>query len=96
MKQSYVPHPIDTGSVAVPPELAALGEQLARNTHEVWAYHRLREGWTWGESLDPEAKKHPNLVPYEELSEADKDYDRRTSMEAVKMMLALGYRLTKE
>ena len=44
---------------------------------------------------DDARKEHPNLVPYEELSEADKDYDRATAMETIKAILSLGYRIEK-
>ena len=40
-------------------------------------------------------KQHPCLVPYEELSEVEKDYDRRTSMETLKFIIAQGYTISK-
>lgn len=96
MKNGYIPRPVDTSAVTVPPELTQLGEYLARNIHEIWSQHRISEGWTWGEKHDAEAKTHPDLVPYEELSEGEKDYDRNTSMETIKLILSLGYKLVKE
>lgn len=95
MKETYQPHPIDTSTIEVPPELTELGEYLARNIHEVWAQQRIGEGWTWGALRDADAKTHPDLVPYEELPESEKDYDRNTSMETIKVILSLGYKLTK-
>lgn len=91
----YKPAPRDTSSVRLPSDLAALTELLARNTHENWARRRLDEGWTYGPERDDAKKRHPSLVPYEELSESEKEYDRTTAMETVKTILALGYRIAK-
>lgn len=91
----YRPNPIDTSGVRVPPEVRDLTEQLARNTHEVWARGRMAEGWRFGPNRDDEAKTHPGLVPYDELPESEKDYDRNTAMETVRAILALGYRICK-
>lgn len=95
-KKPYVPCPIDTGCVQVPAEVEELGEYLARNVHEVWARQRLGEGWQYGKTLSRENKIHPSLVPYEELPESEKDYDRNTCMETLKAILALGFEIKKK
>jgi len=92
----YQPRPLDTNDVILSPEVTELLEQLARNTHEVWAAERMKEGWTWGPVSSDERKEHPCLVPYEELPEAEKDYDRRTSEETLRVISLLGYQITKE
>ena len=92
---TYKPAPRDTSGVVLPRPIEALTELLARNTHENWARQRIAEGWQYGPRRDDERKEHPNLVPYEELSEADKEYDRSTAMETIKAILALGYRIEK-
>ena len=89
----YTPRPIDTSGIDLPDGLQALAEQLAENAHENWAQLRRSEGWTWGEHRDDEAKTHPGLVPYAQLSESEKDYDRRTAMETLRAIIALGYRI---
>jgi hypothetical protein len=91
----YKPAPRDTSSVRLPRDIAELTELLARNTHENWAKQRMAEGWRRGPRRDDEKKEHPSLVPYEELSESEKEYDRTTAMETVKTILALGYRIEK-
>ncbi len=91
----YQPKPLNTKDVVLSPEIRELLEQLARNTHEVWAAERMREGWTWGPVRSDERKEHPCLVPYEELPEQEKDYDRRTSEETLRVISLLGYRITK-
>jgi hypothetical protein len=90
----YLPVPIDTSSVTLPESLDRLLERLAENTHDVWAAQRLSEGWTRGPSRDDVAKKHPCLVPYNQLPETEKEYDRRTAAETLKAILMLGYRIT--
>lgn len=87
----YTPAPLDTSAVALPPSLVALLEKLAANTHEVWARQRAADGWTFGPARDDSAKKHPSLVPYGDLSEGEKEYDRQTAGETLKVILLLGY-----
>lgn len=92
-QREYIPRPIDTSEVVLPKELEVLAEELAKNVHEVWAQSRIAEGWTWGEARDDEKKTHPCLVPYEELPDEEKDYDRRTSQETLRLILKLGFRI---
>ena len=93
--KSYTPQPIDTADVEVGKDISELAEKLAENTHEVWAAGKLAEGWRYGEKLDRENKTHPLLVPYKDLAETDKDYDRRTSLETLKLLIKLGYTIKK-
>jgi hypothetical protein len=92
---AYKPAPRDTSSVRLPRDLGDLTELLARNTHENWASRRIAEGWTYGPERDDQKKTHPSLVPYEQLSESEKEYDRTTAMETVKTIMALGFRIEK-
>lgn len=95
MKQEYSPKPIDTTDVELPEELAALAEKLAENVHDVWAANRMNEGWTFGEQRDDNKKTHPCLVPYEQLSDSEKEYDRATAQETIKLILKLGFQINK-
>jgi hypothetical protein len=88
---SYVPRPIDTSDVTLPPKLTALLEKIAENTHETWAAGRMQEGWSWGPQRDDARKQHPGLVPYVDLADSEKDYDRRTAAEALKLIVKLGF-----
>lgn len=92
---AYTPQPIDINAVVLSQDLTDLTEKLAENAHDNWALLRFREGWTYGPSRDDGSKQHPNLVPYDQLSEADKDLDRGTAMQTIKAMLALGYEIRK-
>ena len=92
---TYTPHPIDTNDVVLPEELVQLSEQIAENVHEVWAKSRMKEGWTYGEQRDDKKKQTPCLVPYNELPEEEKEYDRNTSQETLKVILKLGFNISK-
>jgi ryanodine receptor 2 len=70
-------------------------ELIAENVHETWAQSRLNQGWTYGERRNDDIKTHPSLIPYEQLSEEEKDYDRNTSVETLKLILKLGFKISK-
>ena len=92
----YKPNPIDTKSISLNNDIIALSEVLAKNTHEVWASGRIADGWTYGDVRDDAKRQHPCLVPYGELPESEKDYDRATAMETLKVIVNLGFRIQKE
>lgn len=93
---NYTPHPVDIHDVVLPEELTELTEQIAKNVHEVWAAGRMADGWTYGEERNDAEKAHPCLVPYEELNETEKEYDRNTSQETLKLIMKLGFKIVKE
>ena len=96
MKQkTYTPQPIDTLGVKLPKELEMLVEQMAKNVHDAWAQACISQGWTYGEQRNDELKTHPCLVPYEELPEEEKSYDRDTSLSTLKLIVKLGFRICK-
>ena len=92
----YIPKPADTDDVALPAELLELTEKIAENVHENWSLSRLQEGWTYGEQRDDVKKTHPCLVPYSDLSDSEKSYDRTTALETLKLIVALGYKIEKK
>ena len=94
-KNNYTPLLIDTSTIDLPQELEPLVEKMARNVHEVWAHGRIADGWTFGKTRDDEKKTHPCLVPYEELPELEKEYDRHTAMGTLKFILAQGFSINK-
>lgn len=93
--KEYIPEPTDTRNVELPKELLPLVEEMAKNVHEVWSQNRMNDGWTYGSMHDNANKKHPCLVPYEELPESEKEYDRATSQETLKFILASGFQISK-
>ena len=95
MKSKYIPKPIDMSGVKLPKELEQLVEQMAKNVHEVWAETRINQGWTYGEQRNDELKTHPCLIPYEELSEEEKEYDRNSSIGTLKLIMKLGFKISQ-
>ncbi|MBQ8737575.1 MAG: Ryanodine receptor Ryr [Bacteroidaceae bacterium] len=96
MKRNYVPQPLDISDIQLPEELNALIEQISKNVHEVWAQNRMEQGWTYGEERSDALKQHPCLIPYEELPEIEKDYDRDTAIGNLKLIHKLGFMIEKE
>lgn len=96
MKDTYTPNPIDTSKVELTPEIIELIEKLAENTHDVWAAQRIAQGWSYGPQRDDARKETPCLVPYDELPDSEKVYDRQTAAETLKVVLTLGFEITKK
>lgn len=94
-EKNYIPQPIDTTDVKLPEDLESLVEQMSKNVHEIWAETRISQGWTFGEKRNDDLKTHPCLVPYEELPEEEKAYDRNTSIGTLKLIMKLGFRICK-
>ena len=92
---NYIPSPVDTDNVLLPEELMALAEAISKNVHEVWAQNRMNEGWTYGPVRDDQKRHTPCLVPYEELPEEEKAYDRNTALATLKFIVAQGFRIEK-
>jgi len=92
----YKPNPIDTSKVELPNDLLELTEKIAENVHENWSVGRIADGWTYGETRDDDKKTTPCLVPYSELSDSEKEFDRVTALQTLKLIVALGYKISKE
>lgn len=95
-EETYVPSPMDVEDICISPQLEELGEKLAKNVHDVWAQSRIQNGWRYGPNRDDVAKLHPDLVPYDRLPEQEKEYDRATSIHTIKMILKLGFKISKD
>ena len=93
--QTYTPNPVDTTDIVLDSSLEELTEKIAANVHEVWAKGRVEDGWKYGEKRDDEKKETPCLVPYELLSEEEKDFDRKTAFETLKLIVKLGYKISR-
>lgn len=91
----YTPKPINTDDIQLSKDLLGLTEEIAANVHDVWAAGRIAEGWTLGPEKDAVKKTTPLLIPYDELPESEKEYDRNTAMETLKMILKMGYVIEK-
>lgn len=96
MKPTYTPKPENLDNIQLSEELNDLVEAMAKNVHEVWAQSRIEQGWTYGTERNDQLKHHPCLVPYEELPEVEKAYDRDTAVGTLKLISRLGFKITKE
>jgi ryanodine receptor 2 len=94
-KVNYIPQPIDLSDVKLSQDLLLLTEQIAANVHEIWSAGRISEGWQYGECRDDKQKQHPCLVPYDELPDSEKEYDRNTAMETLNLIVKLGFEIKK-
>ncbi len=93
---SYNPSPKDNTKLELSADLVDLTESLAKNVHDVWSKSRLDDGWVFGEERNDSLKTHNCLIPYEELPEIEKNYDRKTAIETIKLILSLGYEIKKK
>jgi ryanodine receptor 2 len=93
--KNYNPSPVDTSNIELPASLNPLVEKMAENVHDEWAKTRVEQGWTWGEKRDDANKKHPCLVPYAELPDDEKVYDRNTAVSTLKLIISMGFTISK-
>jgi len=94
--KKYEPQPARLEKIELPAELQSLTEMMARNVHEVWAATRIAQGWTFGPERDDARKHHPCLVSYDELPESEREYDRNTAVETLKLILSLGFEIRRK
>lgn len=92
----YNPNPIDLTRIELDSVIEEDLERIARNIHEVWANERKIRGWKYDELYNEKAKTHPCLTEYDNLPELEKDMDRATVTQTIKMLLWMGYTIKKE
>ena len=54
------------------------GPQRSKSPEELhgsWVQAYLKMGWVYGEAYDREAKVHPDMVPYADLGQLERDKD---------------------
>ena len=93
--KEYTPKPVDISDVELDNSLMELVEVMAKNVHDVWAETRIKDGWRYGETRNDERLEHPCLIPYEELPDSEREYDRNTAIGTLKLIHKLGFKITK-
>ena len=93
--KTYHPKLLDLTHVELPDMFDELREAIAENAHDMWAIERQSEGWTYGQQRDDSKLEHPDMVPYAQLPESEKQYDRIMAADTLKLLFALGYRIEK-
>lgn len=66
-------------------------EHLARSEHRRWCAEREADGWRYGPAKDVAQKAHPCLVPYDELAEPQREYDRAQVRRLIGNLADLGF-----
>ncbi|KAM3861482.1 ryanodine receptor 3 [Diretmus argenteus] len=87
---SFIPTPVDTSQVVLPPHLDNVRDKLAENIHELWGMNKIELGWTYGKVRDDNKRQHPCLVDFTKLPETERNYNLQMSSETLKTLLALG------
>ena len=85
---------LETGIVSE--DIKDILEEVAAEIHNVWMRERIRDGWTWSEASDSTKKTHSSLIPYSELPESEKNYDRRTALVTIKCLMDKGFTIQKQ
>ena len=92
----YEPSPISLDDVTLSDDLAELQEAIAENAHEIWAKTRTDQGWTYGPERNDAKKETPDMIPYCNLPESEKLYDREMAMQTLKLVKKLGFEIRKK
>lgn len=92
----YEPSPISLDDVVLSDDLAELKEAIAENAHEIWAKARTDQGWTYGPERNDAKKETPDMIPYCNLPENEKLYDREMAMQTLKLVKKLGFEIRKK
>lgn len=95
MANDYEPKPIPADHIVLSGEMLALVELLAENAHDIWALKRLQDGWTFGPERNDTERRHPCLVPYVQLPDRERDYDRTMVIGSIQAILAHGFMISR-
>lgn len=91
----YEPYPIRLDDVVLDEDLTELQEAIAENAHEIWAKARTEQGWSYGPERNDQKKETPDMVPYCNLPESEKLYDREMAMQTLKLVKKLGFEVKR-
>ena len=92
----YEPSPITLDDIELSEDLTELQEAIAENAHEIWAKNRCDQGWTYGPERNDKKKETPDMIPYCNLPESEKLYDREMAMQTLKLVKKLGFEIVKK
>lgn len=91
----YDPCPVFLDDVELDEDLLDLTEAIAENAHDVWGLARKNEGWRYGKENCLKDKTNPDMVPYCDLPESEKQYDRDMAIMTLKLAKKLGFRVSR-
>ena len=74
--------------------MTRLIDKLAFHMHESWGSYQIKNGWAYGTRIDFDAKTHPSLRPYDEISVDDR-WEVGQATTIVTTLAALGCTITE-
>jgi ryanodine receptor 2 len=93
--ENYYPNSKIFEKIIISEELNDIIELIAESIHDTWAINRIEKGWTYGKERDDILKHHPCLIPYDQLSDEEKTFDRKTAQVTIKTLINLGFVISK-
>ncbi|XP_075257500.1 ryanodine receptor 2-like isoform X3 [Convolutriloba macropyga] len=93
LSNGYKPAPYDIAIVQLGPVMSKLVELLAENTHNIWAEAKIARSWTHGAQDSASMKRTPLLTEYKNLDPVARKGVRNSAVEAIKLIVVLGYRI---
>lgn len=85
----YSPKPVDMTNLSLSKDMQALAERLAENAHDIWSKKLIDDLKSKG------GGSHPNLIPYDMMTDREKRKERLRSLDMVKFLQLQGYRVEK-
>ena len=70
-------------------------EDMAKAAHQVWMEGKLRDGWVYATVTNKALKQHSCLIPYDQLTEPDKESDRDLVRGIPDILAKAGYRIVR-
>jgi len=71
-------------------------EYLAEMEHGRWTADRLRSGWRWGLDRDSDARLSPYLVPWLQVPDDIREYDRDFVRRIPALLASVGLKIVRE
>lgn len=66
-------------------------DAVAEVAHDAWGAGKITGGWPYAPVRDNELKHHPSLLPYDMLSDSEKQYDIDEVMSVYDVLNNAGY-----
>jgi hypothetical protein len=85
----WQPTPLNLDGVRLSQDVLAISERLAENSHDVWAIGKFKQ-------FEGTSNTHPDLIPYDSMTDAQKEYDRKASTDTLKFLTLCGYNFVKK
>ena len=85
----------DDWAVALPVLSNEEMDRLAESEHQRWCEERRADGWTTGSVIDLQQKRHPDLVPWSELSESRRELDNEAQRELPALLARYGLAIVR-